>query len=529
MDGRISSFLVARVRDEPRLQRAVVADASGRVIAASHRQWLGGVLRPPPPGAAPREACRDDPAAGPGVLACSFPIRAHFDEGLTLGTLEVAWDVAAVFARVQAENQSTSRAPHLVLMRRDGVVVSAPPAPFPAGIGESLAAAGSRAAALAAEGRQGFLVEPIGGVPHLVGYARSAGVTGWSIVVLETTAVAFAPVDRLRGAVLALGGTVALAAVLLSFLLSGRLTSSVRELDAAARQVAAGDLSVRLEPRSRDEIGSLTRSFDQMVRELARQQGRARRQALRRLADRRHERRAVRRGLGRTHRAGEPRAPAPRRPRRGGRRRPAGRRAVRRGRRGVRRAGPRAHAPRRRGDGRAHPARAGRRPRPGDRLGRRPARRAASCAWRRTSRSARRRRSSSASTPRGRGGRGRQGAVPGRREPRGAHSAERGDRDDRPARRHRPRRQAARVRGGRTALRRVAHVAARRHPRLLAHGGGPGRAGARGLRPAEVPVRLRRPADPAPRARRASRSRPSPTTACRSASSATRSVCGRSS
>jgi PAS domain S-box-containing protein len=270
MDGRISSFLVARVRDEPRLQRAVVADASGRVIAASRRQWLGGVLRPPPPGAAPREACRDDPAAGPGVLACSFPIRAHFDEGLTLGTLEVAWDVAAVFARVQAENQSTSRAPHLILMRRDGVVVSAPPAPFPAGVGESLAAAGSRAASLAAEGRQGFLVEPIGGVPHLAGYARSAGVTGWSIVVLETTAVAFAPVDRLRGAVLALGGTVALAAVLLSFLLSGRLTSSVRELDAAARQVAAGDLSVRLEPRSRDEIGSLTRSFDQMVRELAR-------------------------------------------------------------------------------------------------------------------------------------------------------------------------------------------------------------------------------------------------------------------
>jgi PAS domain S-box-containing protein len=271
MDGRISSFLVAQVRDRPHLRRAVVGDASGRVIAASQREWLGKVLRPPHPGASPQQACRDDLAAGVGVFACSFPIRAHFDEAQTLGTLEVAWDIASVFARVQAETDGTSRAPHLVLMRRDGVVVSAPPAPFPAGVGESLAAIGSRAALLAGEGRRGFLVEPIGGASHLVGYARSTGLTGWSIVVLQTTAVAFAPVDRLRGAVLALGGSVALVAVLLSLLLSGRLASAVRELDAAARQVAAGDLSVHLEPRSRDEIGSLASSFDRMVRELARQ------------------------------------------------------------------------------------------------------------------------------------------------------------------------------------------------------------------------------------------------------------------
>jgi PAS domain S-box-containing protein len=271
MDGRISSFLVARAREERHLKRAVVADASGRAIAATQHEWLGSLLHTPALTSSPREACRDDPAAGVGVLVCSFPIRAHFDESQTLGTLEVAWDVSGVFSRVQAENQSMTHAPHLVLMRRDGVVVSAPPAPFPAGVGESLAAAGSRAAALAAEGRQGFLVEPIGGVKHLAGYAHSTGITGWSIVVLENAALAFAPVDRLRGAVLALAGSVALAAVLLSLLLSGRLTSAARELEAAARRVAGGDLSVRLDAKSNDEIGSLARSFDQMVRELARQ------------------------------------------------------------------------------------------------------------------------------------------------------------------------------------------------------------------------------------------------------------------
>jgi PAS domain S-box-containing protein len=271
MDGRISSFLVARVRDEPYLKRALVAGAGGRVIAASHNEWLGKVLRVPGPGGAPRDACRDDPAAGVGVLVCSFPIRAHFDEAQVLGTLEVAWDGSAVFSRIEAENQAAARAPHLVLMRRDGVIVAAPPPPFPAGIGENLAASGSRAAALAAEGRQGFLVEPVSGVAHLAGYAHSAGLTGWSVVVLERVDVAFAPADRLRGVVIALGTSVALAAVLLSLLLSGRLTSAARELEAAARRVAGGDLSVKLDAQSHDEIGSLARSFDQMVHELAQQ------------------------------------------------------------------------------------------------------------------------------------------------------------------------------------------------------------------------------------------------------------------
>jgi PAS domain S-box-containing protein len=83
--------------------------------------------------------------------------------------------------------------------------------------------------------------------------------------------VAFAAVERLRGAVLGVGGGVAAVAVVLSLLLSSALTRSVRELEMAARRVAAGDLSVRVSPRSGDEVGSLALSFDSMVRDLERQ------------------------------------------------------------------------------------------------------------------------------------------------------------------------------------------------------------------------------------------------------------------
>ena len=124
---------------------------------------------------------------------------------------------------------------------------------------------------LAGEGRRGFRVTTIEGEPHLVGYAKSAGLSGWSLVVIEKATVAFAPAYRLRSVVLAIAAGVGLVAFLLSILGSARLTRPLRELDAAARRVAEGDLTVRLEPRFGDEIDSLSRSFGQMIGNLARQ------------------------------------------------------------------------------------------------------------------------------------------------------------------------------------------------------------------------------------------------------------------
>jgi two-component system, NtrC family, nitrogen regulation sensor histidine kinase NtrY len=47
-----------------------------------------------------------------------------------------------------------------------------------------------------------------------------------------------------------------------------QLSTPVRQLTLAARQVGKGNLDVRVEPRSSDEIGELVRSFDQMVGEI---------------------------------------------------------------------------------------------------------------------------------------------------------------------------------------------------------------------------------------------------------------------
>ncbi len=62
---------------------------------------------------------------------------------------------------------------------------------------------------------------------------------------------------------------VALGLVLvMSFVVANRLSRPIRELTKAADEVGKGNLDVSLKPTSSDEVGNLTRTFNEMVREL---------------------------------------------------------------------------------------------------------------------------------------------------------------------------------------------------------------------------------------------------------------------
>lgn len=55
---------------------------------------------------------------------------------------------------------------------------------------------------------------------------------------------------------------------LLAYLLTRYLTEPLRELNEAVRRIMAGDLAVRISPRSRDEIGSVAAAFQQTIEQL---------------------------------------------------------------------------------------------------------------------------------------------------------------------------------------------------------------------------------------------------------------------
>lgn len=269
VDGRITTFLMRQAREQDELAGIRVTNASGTVIAASRPEWVGEA-EAAAPGAA-SEACADaagDEGAPTPRLTCRFPIHAAFDERRVIGALQVVWDPSRLFRRRPLDAGGGAAPGELLLLRRDGLVVFAPERFQGWLLRRSPAEAGSRAAARAAAGGSGHLLEPIEGEEYLIGFGHSRGASGWSALVLQDARLAFAPVDRLRGIVLGVGTLLALAVAALSFVVARRMTEPLLEIEAAARRVAAGDLSVRLEPRYSDERGSLAASFDRMVLDL---------------------------------------------------------------------------------------------------------------------------------------------------------------------------------------------------------------------------------------------------------------------
>ncbi len=72
-------------------------------------------------------------------------------------------------------------------------------------------------------------------------------------------------VARLRRVVLFVAVVAVLGAAVLAVLIAERIASPVRELTQVVHRMTAGDLNARLLPATQDEIGELTRSFNQMA------------------------------------------------------------------------------------------------------------------------------------------------------------------------------------------------------------------------------------------------------------------------
>ncbi len=77
-----------------------------------------------------------------------------------------------------------------------------------------------------------------------------------------------ARVARVRRGILAVGLFMSLAAAALGLFIAERTTRPVRELTHVVRRMTEGDMSARLLPTSRDEVGSLTGAFNRMADEL---------------------------------------------------------------------------------------------------------------------------------------------------------------------------------------------------------------------------------------------------------------------
>jgi signal transduction histidine kinase/DNA-binding response OmpR family regulator len=113
------------------------------------------------------------------------------------------------------------------------------------------------------------IIEDYRGVPVLSSF-KKLKIEGLEYAILSEIdkAEAFAPVNQLKSSIIIIGLCLAILAVLCGFLFAKSISKPISKLKAAADKIAGGNLNIKIDIESKDEIGSLANSFGMMAESL---------------------------------------------------------------------------------------------------------------------------------------------------------------------------------------------------------------------------------------------------------------------
>lgn len=283
LDKRVSRFLQAVAAGEAAYLAVWCTDAGGRIVAASSGRFIGLVADP---NLQPAEGIDvagpiDSPALGQ-VLAIGVPIADPDPPGAPIGQLILVYDWRAVTSLLDDIRLK------LAGLGKDvaGLVVDA--AGGVLGGVDFAGAAASRSelasvtwTALPASGYESRRLRSADGGPLevLVGVAQVPGAArGWSVLFLERTLQALAPVRTVRNRWAFIIASILLIGLAVAGLLARQVMRPLNEVTRATSRIAAQPdrMQPPLPVRSRNEVGQLTESFNKMTSAL----GQAREEAL---------------------------------------------------------------------------------------------------------------------------------------------------------------------------------------------------------------------------------------------------------
>ena len=253
----------------------VLADASGRVVAASDDALLGadesqGEWFLEGQGGDPYfspSVRRDEKTGGP-VVDFSWRVQ-EGGAGRTLGVVRARVDYGALFTEnlVKKETFGTS-GEVLVVDRKSGLVLCSKDA----GAVFKTDASAWPALQAARKEAHGFVTQtdPASGQEHAVAWATEQGFSVYSgqkvvVFVRQETREAFRALDELFLTFLLAAAVATVAVVLLAFRVSSVVSRPLLGLAGIAEGVARGELADVPDPPSRDEIGRLYRAMRGMV------------------------------------------------------------------------------------------------------------------------------------------------------------------------------------------------------------------------------------------------------------------------
>ena len=98
---------------------------------------------------------------------------------------------------------------------------------------------------------------------HSKGYRDYKGL-GWILIVEHETEEIFAPVFKLRNTLIIISGIITIIAVLIGLFLAKSITKPIQKLSESTKKIKQGNLNIKCEVKSKDEIGELAQTFDEM-------------------------------------------------------------------------------------------------------------------------------------------------------------------------------------------------------------------------------------------------------------------------
>lgn len=288
MDGKISSFLSGLSSKYESFATINVFNIKGEIVASSNHKFIGmdfygedyfALIGDGDPYV---KDVNYDEVVNEWVASFIFPIIADFNKDQIIGCICAKWKASELFNITQYSketyggNYKHRTYGSIMLINKDGMVISAPKDKQDRLFRTNLINDGLESANRASQKLEGYLVEPIDNNESIIGYDYSAGYhdfsgLGWSILVIEDTKIAFAPIVNLRAIIFGFGAIVAVIITVISIFISRKMTEPVLKISKIAKKVAQGDFEHKVDIETKDEIGSLIKNFNNMISDLKKQ------------------------------------------------------------------------------------------------------------------------------------------------------------------------------------------------------------------------------------------------------------------
>lgn len=219
-------------------------------------------------------------------VTIAAPLRSRNE---TVGALMMSVDAAPFAAPLKDINGLGKSGEIMVVVRQGSLLRYVIPPRFRPDLSTVSMSAAPSLASLLRHGAGFLQMVDYRGKPVLAA-ANPTGYEGWSVVVKTDVAEAYAPIDNALRERILYGTLIAAAGTLAVYFLARRFARPLRLLSEAAAQVAGGDYQSAVPVTSKDELGALSASFNDMTAAIrARGAERDQAEAALRVADRRKD------------------------------------------------------------------------------------------------------------------------------------------------------------------------------------------------------------------------------------------------